>query len=49
MMFDTPIKEHEIEYDERYTIHGEVYRTGVTLIYIYDDIDFKKVYQGKYI
>jgi hypothetical protein len=48
-MFDTPIKEHEIEYDDRYTIHGEAYRTGVTLVYIYDDIDFKKVYQGKYI
>lgn len=49
MMFDTPIKEHEIEYDDRYTIHGEEYRTGVTIVYIYDDIDFKKVYQSKYI
>lgn len=48
-MFDTPIKEHEIEYDDRYTIHAEQYRTGVTLVYIYDDIDFKKVYQSKYI
>lgn len=48
-MFDTPIKAHEIEYDDRYTIHADIYRTGITRVYIYDDVDFIKVYDEKYI
>jgi hypothetical protein len=49
MMFDTPIKQLEIAYDDRYTIHADVYRTGITKVYIYDDVDFVKRYEEKYI
>ena len=48
-MFDKPIKQHEIEYDDQYTIYADEYRTGVTMVYVYDYAETIKRYQGKYI